>query len=83
MRENGAFDDANAAVLIGSALNEPFMLEGVEAVNDRLVRSNLAAGLDLSDQGRVVVLGEILANKVEYRLLFVGGAVTCQTGLRQ
>jgi hypothetical protein len=47
-------------VLVGGSLDESLALNGVEAVDDGFVGGNLASELDLSDEGGVAVLVDVL-----------------------
>ena len=70
-------------MLIGPALDEALALEGVEAVDDRLIGGNLTTGLDFSDEGSATVLADVVLDKLEHRPLFLGQGMLRQTGLRR
>src|SRR3989338_1824056 len=56
-------------VLVGHALDIAFVLQRGEPVENRLVGGDLAAKLDLADQRRLPVLGEIALNEPQHRVL--------------
>ena len=64
-------ENANPAVFIRGALNEPLVLKRAEAVDDGLVGGDLTGLLDFSDEGRDAVLAQIALDKIEYRLLLM------------
>ena len=56
--------DPDTTVLIGRALNKPLMLQGAEPINRGFVGDDLAAELDFSDEGGLVVLCDVAQNIV-------------------
>ena len=70
-------------MLIRHALDEPFALKGVEAVDGRLIGEDLAAHLDLANQRGLAVLAKVANNEVVEGLLFCGEGLFGQTGLRR
>ena len=69
-------------MLVGGASNEPFVFEGIEAVNGGLIGDNLTSELDLSDEGGLPVFADVAMDEVEHRLLFLGEGAVRQTRLR-
>ncbi len=58
-------------MLVWSALDEPFAIKGVQAIESRLIGGNLTAGLDFADQGGTVVLQHIALDELKHRLLLM------------
>lgn len=61
----------NAPVFVRRALDKAFALERVQPVQRRLVGGDLAAELDLADQGRLAVRLEIPLDELIDRLLLM------------
>ena len=57
-------------MLAGLSPDVSFPFQGVEAIESGFIGGDLATGLDFADEGRLVVVGEILPDEVEHRLLF-------------
>ena len=70
-------------MLVGDALEVALALEGVEAVQRRLVGGDLTAGLNLSDQGGLAVLGVEVLDELERSLLLMGQEIFRQRGVQR
>ena len=70
-------------MFVGGALEVAFALEGVEAVQHRLVGGDLTASLDLSDQGGLAVLSVELLDELERSLLLMGQGMFRQRGAQR
>ena len=74
-RPGGSPKELDAPVFVGKPADEPFAFEGVEAVDRRFVRGDLAAELDFPDEGGAAEILEIPLDKLEDCLLFLGEQV--------
>ena len=56
-------------MLVGLTPDEPFALEGVEAVDHGLVGGDLAAELNFSDERGLTVFVQVALDELKHRLL--------------
>lgn len=58
-------------MLVGDAAQVPLPFQGVEAIERRLIGSDLAAELNFPDEGRLAVFVEVALDELKDRLLFL------------
>ena len=76
-------DEFDPSMLVRGALDESFTLQRIEAINGGFVRRDLAAKLNLLDERRLAVFGDVALNKIEDCLLFWCEGMLGQRRLRR
>ncbi len=69
-------------MFVRHALDKTFMLERAQAINRRLVGDDIAAKLDLANQGGTAMFADIQLDELEHGTLFLGERQLSQVGPR-